>query len=88
MSLAEYGVMQRPDCVWRCLECATATHERTVDEINEWRNTVIRDIEMKFEKKENEMAKHNAKLEADLKQNKEHFANCLDLKLKEIETKL
>ena len=41
MSPAEYDVMQKPDCVWRCLECANAKHLRKPDVANAWLNAVV-----------------------------------------------
>ena len=48
MSPADYDVMQRPDCAWRCPECANAKNLHKPDAANEWLNAMMRHIDRKI----------------------------------------
>ena len=46
MTADEYQVLQRPDCIWRCPDCATKV--ATNSTAKEWMKEILKDIDTKF----------------------------------------
>ena len=75
MSSAEYNVLQKPDCIWRCPSCATEGAANSFPK--EWVKEMLKDFDTKF-----------PMLEILLQQRNTEFNQNLDKKLREFEKKI
>ena len=79
MTADEYQVLQRPDCIWRCPDCATKV--ATNSTAKEWMKEILKDIDTKFTMLEILLQHRNTEIDQNLDKKLGEFEKKIEEKM-------